>query len=228
MPKVTHPSLTTLRNSLRRWLPRINVRGTSKAERVKQLRALHAVGTLLQKHLPGRAPHAHGLYNDLADLLGHTGSWLHRVRQFADAYTATDLEELCKAAEHLGFAHIQILLPVINKRQRTSLQRKAARFGWSTDQLRQRIRRLQKPSRGGGPKLTRPDDYEGLLQDIAYWSQQWRRRSKEVWLASISDMATSHRPAEFKGLIDEVLSEVRAIRQAARQLKVRLDMVTQR
>ena len=127
----------TMANATQRQVKNISTRLRQFYELGRQVVAADAAN-------PIKGEYSRGVVQKFADKQGRSRDNIEKARQFALAYTEEEFEELATARNPdglpMGAAHITLLLRIKAKKQRTALQKKALREGWSFEQLRQAVK----------------------------------------------------------------------------------------
>lgn len=149
----------------------------AKAKRmVARLRDRYRIG---QKAAQGDLPIA-----ELADEVGLSTHTVRRLRRFATGYSEVELDELCQLRRpngmplHVGF--IAYLLIVTDKRERTKLQQRAAREGWSAAQLAAAVPKKFRGNSPHGRPMKQPSSLVAGLDQITDEAERLGRRAKMV------------------------------------------------
>ena len=128
---------------------------------------------------PNKRTYSKHVSQDFADRLGVGRDYVDKARQFASSYTEKQLEELCSLRRpdgmSLGRRHVVALLSVKDKRQRRSLQRRAAEEGWGTRRLGEEITVLQGSGSSGGRRPRGPDSVEDAVAQVIKMCERWGR-----------------------------------------------------
>lgn len=74
----------------------------------------------------------------------------------------------------LTSTHVVPLLSVVDKRQRKSLQQRAAKEGWSTRELKDEIKKLRGRRSAGGRPPRRPKDLADALVQVVKFAETWQ------------------------------------------------------
>jgi hypothetical protein len=108
--------LADLRKLIRPHLRQITRRPENPDQRAQQLRTLHLVGQMLIERLPKQSAYGESPFTELGKMFDRSSSWLLKVKRFAEQYTPAQVESLCKLSDKIGFAHVQHLLAVKDRR----------------------------------------------------------------------------------------------------------------
>jgi hypothetical protein len=155
---------------------------TTARQAVKELRNYYQLGLEVldaDRKNPNKRTYSKHVSQDFADRLGVGRDYVDKARQFASSYTEAQLEELCSLRRPdglpLGRRHAVALLSVKDKRQRRSLQRRAAEEGWGTRRLGEEITVLQGSGSSGGRRPRGPDSVEDAVAQVIKMCERWGR-----------------------------------------------------
>jgi hypothetical protein len=158
--------------------------------------------------------------NDFAAANAVNAYTLRTARRFAREYTKKELDELCSFRRPNGlplhWGHVHYLLGTRNKNDRRRFQARAAKEGWSAQQLRVAIQQeygARGPKHGRG--LKRPSSPSAGLFQLVAESEQWRSRCDMV-LDMIQQGPKSRRMSKLKGVAEAAKQALIAFEQAAR------------
>lgn len=177
-------------------------RKVTLGKNAEPMRALYALGAKVLAAMGAarrgkRTRYAPGVIADYAKRLKMPASSLYKAVQYAEVYTAKEMEELCtlnRRGTGLGIGHLYELLQVPKRSMRQKLQHLAAEQRWSVRRLKaERHKRLgvrKSHMVGRPPKLAK--DLKGLLDQLQSESWRWKR-----WLAAFTS-----RLEQFEGLPD--------------------------
>ena len=140
---------------------------------------------------------------------------LRKAKLFAEKYSEADLEELCELRNSdglpLNWGHIIHFLRIGNPSKRKRLEGEASEKGWTQQELAVAVAETNGEKRsGGGRKMKRPADPEGILQQLLSETRQWNRRFDEIWTNAghlVLDELIDHRDGDRVRRIRAKLSE---------------------
>ncbi len=110
----------------------------------EKVREAWEIGKLIDEHIllhKERADYGEQVIIKLAKDLGTSETELKYMLQFARSYA------IRPPADELSWSHYRELLSLNNAKEREDVTRQAVREGWSRDQVREEIKRRQRPSR---------------------------------------------------------------------------------
>lgn len=110
--------------------------------------------------------------------------FVYKIRVFAQAYEADDLDRLCKLRRADGlalhFGHVNVLTSV-PKRQRDSFERKIARNNWTAPRAHAEIKaRYGMKRTGGGRPVALPQDPVEALRQAIEGAGAWQRKYQNL------------------------------------------------
>ena len=127
-------------------------------------------------------PYARGVIAQLVEETGENKATVSKCKQFAEMYSPTEFNELCKLrrpnGKPIGWGHVTKLLtvPQEDKKLRVQLQRQAAKEGWTARRLNDQIQgEYESESSGMGRRCNLPTSKQQALRQISQRSQQWLR-----------------------------------------------------
>ena len=170
-----HLTPAAFRGRIAKQLAVVRAPATTTKQGHDKLRAYYQIGTLVNRHFPGRASYGDSQFVRFAEALGHRSVWLYETRLFAQNYSPEDLDELCRYEPSLHWSHVRLLLAFHNKQLRRRLQRLAVKHGWTTERLRQEIRARMGPGQHRGRSLRGLDSPQACLQRLTALTRKWTR-----------------------------------------------------
>jgi hypothetical protein len=165
----------TFRRRIAKQLAIVRAPATTTKQGYDKLRAYYQIGTLVNRHFPGRSNYGDNQFVRFAEALGHRSVWLYETRLFAQNYAPEDLDELFRYEPSLHWSHVRLLLAIHNKQRRRQLQRLAVKHGWTTERLRQEIRSRMGPGQHRGRSLRGLDSPQACLQRLTELTRKWTR-----------------------------------------------------
>jgi hypothetical protein len=173
-----------------------------------------------------RGKYNKGVSMEFAARKGRGRDYIDKARQLATIYTHEQFEQFCSLrcpdGMPLGRSLVIPLLSVKDKRKRASLQRTAAREGWSKRRLEEEIAKVpsDRPSSGGRrPRKARTVD--DALAIIVTMSERWNRWFKGLDVEEVEDgVSLKDLPKSVREGLTSVTSEIKDLeRKASRNLK---------
>ena len=128
------------------------------------------------------------------------------------------------------------MVQIEDEAERTALQAQAAKEGWSTDQLLQKVRPLvvDKPTPGakrrkGGRKFQKPKSTQDALRRLVELSRQWLKYYKDIGadtgqsiLVKLAEATPGEHDAKFLEQLREAKDVMKKVERAARKAAGRL------
>lgn len=160
---------------------RVRVSLDEVKQSIEEIREYHAIGAKSRERRPGRAKH--GKFEVDEEAKGWSVTKFLKARQFAAAYSADDLDDLCEhVRKHLpqfGTAHVGILVTIPDAKVRKKLQIRCIEKNLSKAQLIALVKRhFFGPRSSGGRHRRVPRDPGLLLTELRLMSESWCR-----WMA---------------------------------------------
>lgn len=154
----------------------------SSAERRAQaiadrLRKNHAIG---RASLASRLPTA-----EFAARKGLSVFSIYKARVFAEAYSPSDLNRLCKLRRADGlaltFGHVNILT-ILSKSERPAFERKIAEHSWTPPRAHAEVKAIyhDKARDWGGRPVKLPADPKDVMHQVRESAKAWTRKHKEL------------------------------------------------
>ncbi len=134
-----------------------------------------------------------------------------KARQFADLYSPDEVEALCREIETrqthgdrsiFSHSHLLVIIRVPHKRDRSWLQRRAIREGWSRSILESETKKLyglnRRPKSGRRPRIAR--DADGLKVQLGQLCNTVRRFCNAVIYSQALELLPPDAQEMLKGL----------------------------
>jgi hypothetical protein len=197
---------------------------------VQELRDYYQLGLDVLKadrKNPNKRTYSKGVSLEFAERIGKARDYVDKARQFVSKYTEKQFEELCSLRRPdgmpLGRRHVVALLSVEDKRQRTRLQRMAAKEGWGTRRLGDEITAVQGSRSSGGRRPRGPESIVGALVQIVKMSESWGKWCRGFESEQGGDgISVNDLPPSIKTKLMGVSSEMKKLKDTTeRQLNKR-------
>lgn len=142
-----------------------------------RLRKNHAIG---EASLVSRLPTA-----EFAAKQGLSVYSIYKTRVFAEAYSPSDLNRLCKLRRADGlaltFAHVNILT-ILPRSERPAFERKIAEHNWTPARAHTEVKAIyhDKSRAWGGRPVKLPESPEEVLHQVIESAEAWTRKHREL------------------------------------------------
>jgi len=160
--------------------------------------------------------YARGVINQLVEETGENKATVNKCKQFAEMYSPTEFNELCKLrrpnGKPIGWGHVTKLLtvPQEDKKLRVKLQMQAAKQGWTARRLEEQIQgNYESESSGMGRRWNLPTSKQQALRQISQRSQQWLRWYEG--LENAKGISVTDLPADVQKQLKAVVREIRKL-----------------
>ena len=176
------------------------------------LQAYYDLGVLANEKMSDGAVHGAKTEDKFAKSIGQHRSWLSTVRMFSRVYNTQQLEDLCKRADHLNWAHVACLIRIQPDSRRAEFQRRAAEEKWSVARLRREVQDKQPAPKRGGRKIKAPGSLKDALESIIQNSERWRKHCR----AAIKEMGADPKAMADQDTKDLAAKAIELLGQVAR------------